>query len=207
MNLIEEVKKNRIIPVLVLNEVTRAQRIGEILVENKLPIVELTLRTEKAFDILEVLAGISGLTVGVGSVQTTTQLVRAREIGASFAVSAGLSLHVAAQAKKLKLDYLPGVSTPTEILMALDAGIQTVKWFPAEALGGIPTLQAVSAPFPNVSFVPTGGITFESSKDYLVLKAVLGVGGSWMFAKTDDDTEFYSALEKSVRRISPEVFE
>lgn len=199
---IELVKSYGIVPVLVLEKEQRAKRIGELLVENNLPIVELTLRTSSAFRSLQELAENNRLCVGVGSVQTVDQLKKAHSLGAKFAVSAGFNEKLVAAAVDLGLDYLPGVATPTEILRAIDIGIEVVKWFPAESLGGIKTLNAISAPFPNVQFVPTGGITRVSRFEYLALDAVIGVGGSWMFSKSERDDEFFKELRESLTEIS-----
>lgn len=200
--LIELVKAYGIVPVLVLEEEQRARRIGELLVENNLPIVELTLRTSSAFRSLQELAKNNRLCVGVGSVQSVDQLKKAHSLGAQFAVSAGFNNKLVATAADLGMDYLPGVATPTEILSAVDNGIEVVKWFPAEALGGIKTLNAISAPFPNVKFVPTGGITRVSRFEYLALDAVIGIGGSWMFSKSQQDNEYFNDLRESLTEIS-----
>ncbi len=196
--ILELIEMYRVVPVLVLHDQSRAKAIGKLLVKHKLPIVELTLRTQSAFESLSELVKIEGLCVGVGSVQTTDQLILARSLGASFAVSAGISERLVSKALELDFDYLPGVSTPSEILGGINQGQRVLKWFPATALGGVKTLEAVSAPFPNMKFVPTGGITKENRHDYLALDTVLGVGGSWMFSKSDSDVEFFEKLEESL---------
>jgi len=186
------IENYRVVPVLVLHDQSRAERIGKLLVEHKLPIVELTLRTQSAFE---------SLCVGVGSVQTVDQLIEARSLGASFAVSAGISERLVSKALEFEFDYLPGVSTPSEILEGIHQDQKALKWFPATALGGVKTLEALSAPFPNMRFIPTGGITKESRLEYLALDSVLGVGGSWMFSKSDSDQEFFEKLEESLIEI------
>lgn len=195
------IEKYRVVPVLVLHDQSRAERIGKLLVEHKLPIVELTLRTQSAFESLSELVKIEGLCVGVGSVQTVHQLIESRSLGASFAVSAGISERLVSKALELEFDYLPGVSTPSEILEGIHQDQKALKWFPATALGGVKTLEALSAPFPNMRFVPTGGITKESRHEYLALDSVLGVGGSWMFSKSDSDQDFFDKLEESLIEI------
>lgn len=206
MTLVDVIERYRIVPVLVLNKSEWAEKIGHLLVELELPLVELTLRTSSAFESLEELVKIDGLKVGVGSVQTGDQMERAKQIGASFAVSAGINELLLSKALELGLDYLPGVSTPSEILTAIEFGQQTVKWFPASALGGPATLKAISAPFPNVRFVPTGGIARSNLQDYLALDSVLGVGGSWMFAKTEMEELFFVKLREALTEIKNESF-
>jgi len=199
--LVDAVKRFRVVPVLVLNNSDWAEKIGQSLVEHDLPIVELTLRTPSAFDSLKKLVTIDRLKVGVGSVQTVDQMEKAQALGASFAVSAGINVKLLSKAKELRFDYLPGVSTPSEILSAIEYGLETLKWFPAGALGGPETLKAISAPFPNITFVPTGGITPKNMKEYLALDSVLGVGGSWMFSKSDSEEEYLAKLKEALVEI------
>lgn len=199
--LVDLVSTYRVIPVLVLNDSNWAERIGRMLVDHELPLVELTLRTPNAFHSLKKLTKVDGLEVGVGSVQTINQLEEALAIGASFAVSAGINETLLSKALELGIDYLPGVATPSEILTAIEFEIQTVKWFPAGAMGGSATLKAVAAPFPNMKFVPTGGITQNNLGEFLEIKSVLGVGGSWMFQKTDNEDLFFSTLREALTEI------
>ena len=110
-------------------------------------------------------------------------LKKAIDVGARFAVSAGFSPTVAVEAEKQGIPYFPGVSTPTEMLQAINAGISTLKFFPAETLGGVAALKAMSAPFPGINFMPTGGISAANAKEYLSLPSVVAVGGSWMVAQ------------------------
>jgi len=199
--LVDEVKRFRVVPVLVLNNSDWAEKIGQSLVEHDLPLVELTLRTPSAFDSLKKFVTIDRLKVGVGSVQTVDQMEKAQALGASFAVSAGINEKLLLKAKELGFDYLPGVSTPSEILSAIEYGLETLKWFPAGALGGPETLKAISAPFPNITFVPTGGITPKNMKEYLALDSVLGVGGSWMFSKSESEEEYFAKLKEALVEI------
>jgi 2-dehydro-3-deoxyphosphogluconate aldolase/(4S)-4-hydroxy-2-oxoglutarate aldolase len=115
--------------------------------------------------------------------RTGEDLKKAIDVGARFAVSAGFSPTVAVEAEKHGIPYFPGVSTPTEMLQAINAGISTLKFFPAETLGGVAALKAMSAPFPGINFMPTGGISAANAKEYLSLPSVVAVGGSWMVAQ------------------------
>ena len=132
--------------------------------------------------------------MGVGSLRTGEDLKKAIDVGAKFAVSAGFSQSVAIEANKQGIPYFPGVSTPTEMLQAINEGITTLKFFPAETLGGVNALKAMSAPFPGISFMPTGGITAANAKEYLQLSPVVAVGGSWMVAQKLIDTGDFEAI-------------
>ncbi|MBB2940671.1 2-dehydro-3-deoxyphosphogluconate aldolase/(4S)-4-hydroxy-2-oxoglutarate aldolase [Actinoplanes lutulentus] len=172
----------RVIPVVVLHDPASADDLGAALVAGGLPIAEVTFRTEGAATVLRRLAQRGDLTVGAGTVIKAAQVDQAYEAGARFVVSPGLSAEVVRRCQALHLPVIPGVSTATEIIAALDLGLDTVKFFPAEASGGLPTVKALAAAFPQVRFVPTGGITAQSARSYLDHPAVAAVGGSWMVA-------------------------
>lgn len=173
---------HRIVPVVVLDDAARAGDLGAAMVAGGLPVAEVTFRTPEALAALRVLAERDDLLVGAGTVITAAQVDLAHEAGARFVVSPGLSAAVVRRCQELDLAVLPGVSTASEIIAALDLGLDTVKLFPAEACGGLATVGALSAAFPQVRFVPTGGITAQSAPSYLAHRAVAAVGGSWMVA-------------------------
>lgn len=174
--------KHRVIPVVVLDDPVRAVELAAALVDGGLPVAEVTFRTPGAAAVLRSMASRSELLVGAGTVITAEQVDRAHEAGAAFVVSPGLSEAVVRRCQALGLPVVPGVSTASEIIRALDLGLDTVKLFPAEACGGLGTVKALSAAFPQVSFVPTGGITESNAAAYLAHPAVAAVGGSWMVA-------------------------
>lgn len=173
---------HRIVPVVVLDDVARADDLGAALVAGGLPVAEVTFRTPDAAAVLRRLAQRGDLVVGAGTVLTTDQVDLAHEAGAGFVVSPGLSSEVVHRCQELGLPVVPGVSSATEIMHALRLGLDTVKFFPAEASGGLGMVKALSAAFPQVRFVPTGGITAASAPAYLAHPAVVAVGGSWMVA-------------------------
>ena len=173
---------HRVVPVVVLDDPARADDLGAALVAGGLPVAEVTFRTPDAGAVLERLARRGDLVVGAGTVITPAQVDQAHAAGARFVVSPGLSEAVVRRCQALGLAVLPGVSTATEIIAALDLGVETVKFFPAEACGGLGTVKALAAAFPQVRFVPTGGITAASAPAYLAHPAVAAVGGSWMVA-------------------------
>lgn len=172
------------------------------LVESRLAIVEVTLRTKASWDALENMRQVAGLTLGVGSVSSTADLDRAKELGVDFAVSAGIRSDLVEKASELGIPYVPGVSTPSEILLGVGLGLTTVKWFPAETLGGISALKALAAPFPHISFIPTGGINQDNGKLYLAESFVRSIGGSWMFPKSALADRNLKVISKMAREAS-----
>jgi len=190
---------HRVIPVLVLNEPKKAKEIGNALVESGLPLVEVTLRTDSAWQAIEIFKGIPGLSVGVGSVTKPEQLTQAAALELDFAVSPGMDLELVDAALYLGLPYLPGVATPSEMMQGLQRGLTHLKFFPAETLGGIKAIQAMSAPFPSLSFIPTGGISEENAGEYLAQANVPAVGGSWMVSKKRISESDFEGLRSDIR--------
>ncbi|MBU2663722.1 bifunctional 4-hydroxy-2-oxoglutarate aldolase/2-dehydro-3-deoxy-phosphogluconate aldolase [Actinoplanes bogorensis] len=182
MSVADVLRGHRVVPVVVLDDPGAADDLGAALVAGGLPVAEATFRTPQAAAVLRRLAQRSDLVVGAGTVLTTRQVDQAYEAGARFVVSPGLSAEVVRRCQTLGLPVIPGVSTATEIMAALDLGLDTVKFFPAEASGGLPTVKALAAAFPQVRFVPTGGITAQSAPIYLGHPSVAAIGASWMVA-------------------------
>ncbi len=173
---------DRLLPVIILPDADQAEPLAAAIAAGGLHSLEVTLRTPSALDSIKRLAASSDLVVGAGTVLTPEQAERAVEAGARYVVCPGFSAAVVGRCRELGVPVFPGVATPTEIQMALEAGLTTVKFFPAEQLGGAPMVKALSAPFPGVRFVPTGGVTTANLAAYLALPAVLAVGGTWMVA-------------------------
>jgi 2-dehydro-3-deoxyphosphogluconate aldolase / (4S)-4-hydroxy-2-oxoglutarate aldolase len=173
---------DRIVPVAVLERAADAAPLGDALREGGLHTVEVTLRTDAAVEAIAALAGRADLLVGAGTVCTAAQVDRALGAGARFVVSPGFSAAVVARCAEAGVPCLPGVATASEVTAALDAGVDTVKLFPAEQLGGPAMVRALAGPFRGVRFVPTGGVTADNLRSYLDVPAVLAVGGSWMVA-------------------------
>jgi 2-dehydro-3-deoxyphosphogluconate aldolase/(4S)-4-hydroxy-2-oxoglutarate aldolase len=167
-------------PVVVLEDQAAAPALGEALKAGGLPIAEVTFRTEAAADALQILAEDDDLLVGAGTVVTPAQVDRAAAAGARFIVSPGLSPAVVRRAQALGLPAWPGVATPSDVMAALDLGLQTVKLFPAGLLGGVQAVRALAGPFPDLRLIPTGGIGPADLAGYLGLRSVVAVGGSWM---------------------------
>jgi 2-dehydro-3-deoxyphosphogluconate aldolase/(4S)-4-hydroxy-2-oxoglutarate aldolase len=179
---LDRVLARRLIPVIVIDDARHAVPLAEALVAGGLPVAEVTYRTPAADRAIRAMASNSKLLVGAGTVTRAEQVDRAVASGARFVVSPGFSADVISRCTDLGVPVLPGVSTPTDVMRALETGIETVKFFPAEAMGGVATVRALAAPFPDVRFVPTGGVNPGTMADYLRLDVVAAVGGSWMVA-------------------------
>jgi 2-dehydro-3-deoxyphosphogluconate aldolase/(4S)-4-hydroxy-2-oxoglutarate aldolase len=170
----------RVVPVVVIQRAADAEPLAQALVAGGLPCAEVTFRTAAAAEAIAAMAAVDGMLVGAGTVTRAELVGQAVEAGARFIVSPGFSARVVAASRDAGVPGVTGAATATEIQMALDEGLDTVKLFPAEAVGGLATLRALSAPFPGVRFVPTGGITQDNAAGYLANPAVAAIGGSWM---------------------------
>jgi 2-dehydro-3-deoxyphosphogluconate aldolase/(4S)-4-hydroxy-2-oxoglutarate aldolase len=172
-----------IVPVVRLEDPAHSDRLAEALMAGGLPCAEITYRTAAAGEgIRRMCARSPEMLVGAGTVVTPDQAKQAVEAGARFIVSPGFDRRVVEWCLGHEVPVMPGVATPTEILMALESGLNVLKFFPAEALGGKEMLEALSAAFVGVEFVPTGGITAANAAAYLRLPSVFAVGGSWLVA-------------------------
>ncbi len=171
----------RLIPVVVIKELSETDRILSSLKKSGINTAEITFRTPCAAEAIEyAVKSYPDMSIGAGTVINYEQCIRAIEAGAEFIVSPGLSEPVAALCREKNITYFPGCVTPTEIMRALELGITTVKFFPADIYGGIKAIKALSAPFPQVNFIPTGGIDRSNLDEYLALKNVAAVGGSFL---------------------------
>ena len=170
----------RVLPVLTVRRVSTAAPLADALAAGGARCAEVTFRTPEAEQVLKEMAAHGGLAVGAGTVLTPEQAERAVAAGARFVVSPGFDEEVVAKCRELGVPVVPGIATATELMRALKAGLDTVKFFPAEPLGGLRMPRALAAPFPGVRFVPTGGIDASHLAAYLAHPAVLAVGGSWM---------------------------
>lgn len=185
-----------VIPVLVIEDVAHARPIAEALVRGGLPVLEVTLRTASALDVIREMKQVPGAVVGAGTVLNEHALDDALTAGSAFIVSPGLTDSLAKAAIAAKVPFLPGTATSSDIMRGLDLGLDRFKFFPAEANGGIPALKAIAGPFGMVRFCPTGGITAQTAPDWLALDAVLCCGGSWMIPKGAPDL---AAIEAAAR--------
>ena len=177
-----------VIPTLVVDDVSQAQPIAEALVAGGLPVLEVTLRTPAALEVVAEMAKVEGALVGAGAVLNAGQLHGAIAAGARFIVSPGLTKPLARAATDRNIPFLPGIATAGDIMRGLDLGLDRFKFFPAEAAGGISALKSLAAPFHRCRFCPTGGITAATAADWLALDAVACVGGSWLVPAGPIDT-------------------
>ena len=169
-----------VIPVVTIDDVNKAGHLAAALISGGLPCAEITFRTAVATQVIKKLSSRGDLIVGAGTVLNTEQAKHAIDSGASFIVSPCLSQKVVSYCMDSGIPVVPGVNTPTEIGMAVEMGLSILKFFPAEALGGLTTLNAVSAPFNRVQFIPSGGIGPKNLVEYLRHSKVIACGGSWM---------------------------
>jgi 2-dehydro-3-deoxyphosphogluconate aldolase/(4S)-4-hydroxy-2-oxoglutarate aldolase len=174
----------KIIPVITIEKVEASIDIADALIEAGLPCAEITLRTNGALKAIKEMAlNRKGVLLGAGSVLKVDQVKAACDMGAGFIVSPGFSAKVVEYCLNNNITVIPGTSNPTDIGMALDYDLTVVKFFPAESYGGAGALRAMSAPYPMMRFIPTGGINRKNIMDYLALPSVIAVGGSWMVEK------------------------
>jgi 2-dehydro-3-deoxyphosphogluconate aldolase / (4S)-4-hydroxy-2-oxoglutarate aldolase len=185
-----------VIPVLVIEDVAHALPIARALVAGGLRVLEVTLRTAAALDVIREMKAVPGAIVGAGTVLNEADLRASIDAGAEFIVSPGLTEPLGKAAIASGIPFLPGTANAGDIMRGLDLGLTHFKFFPAEANGGIPALKSIAAPFGGVQFCPTGGITLATAPDWLALDPVLCVGGSWVVGKGVPDE---AAIEAAAR--------
>lgn len=179
--LLNKIKEKKLVPVVKLDRTEDAKPLCEALCQGGLPVAEITFRTSAAEESIRIAAKeFPDMMVGAGTVINVEQAKRAVDAGASFLVSPGISREVTEWAVKNHICIFPGTCTPSEIMMALEYELPVVKFFPASQYGGLDTIKALSAPFPGISFMPTGGIGTHNVKEYLAFERVAACGGSWM---------------------------
>lgn len=178
------IKQHRVVPVVVVDSPDAALRVCEALLEGGLPVAEITFRTAAAVEsIRAVTKQMPEILVGAGTVLSVSQAEAAVDAGASFIVSPGFSPTLVSHCLARQISVMPGCCTPTDLTMAVEHGLETVKFFPAETAGGLPALEAMAAPFTQLRFVPLGGIDASNMRSYLAFPKVAACGGSWMVHK------------------------
>ncbi|GAA7556357.1 bifunctional 4-hydroxy-2-oxoglutarate aldolase/2-dehydro-3-deoxy-phosphogluconate aldolase [Helicobacter pylori] len=182
--IIEVLQISPIVPVVVVENVWDAVPLAQSLIEGGIPIIEVTLRSSCALEAIELIAkNVPKMRVGAGTILNPTQLEQAQNRGAEFLISPGLTIELLEYAKKKDMPLIPGVSSSSEVMQALELGYSALKFFPAEYCGGVKLLNAFNGPFKGVKFCPTGGISADNMRSYLNLENVLCVGGSWLTPK------------------------
>ncbi len=181
---IEVLQISPIVPVVVIEDLNDAVPLVQSLIEGGIPIIEVTLRSSCALEAIELIAkNVPKMCVGAGTILNPTQLEQAQNRGAEFLISPGLTIKLLEHAKKKDMPLIPGVSSSSEVMQALELGYNALKFFPAEYCGGVKLLNAFNGPFKGVKFCPTGGISADNMRSYLNLENVLCVGGSWLTPK------------------------
>ncbi|WP_434671682.1 bifunctional 4-hydroxy-2-oxoglutarate aldolase/2-dehydro-3-deoxy-phosphogluconate aldolase [Helicobacter pylori] len=182
--IIEILQISPIVPVVVIEDIKDAVPLAQSLIEGGIHIIEVTLRSSCALEAIEFIAkNVPKMRVGAGTILNPTQLEQAQNRGAEFLISPGLTIKLLEYAKKKDMPLIPGVSSSSEVMQALELGYSALKFFPAEYCGGVKLLNAFNGPFKGVKFCPTGGISADNMRSYLNLENVLCVGGSWLTPK------------------------
>ena len=183
-DIVKQIEDLKVVPVIAIENVDHAEPLADALTAGGIPCAEITLRTEAGRDAIKLLAKRSDFLVGAGTVHNAIEAEAVIDAGAKFVVAPGFNPKTVAKCIEKNVPIFPGISSPTDLEQALEFGLEIVKFFPAEAMGGVKTLKAFHGPYHNVRFMPTGGVSMDNLRDYLSLPYVIGCGGSWM-AKSD----------------------
>ena len=209
MSLYKIIENSGVIPVVVLEDAANAVPLAKALLAGGINICEITFRTAAAEEsIRQIALNVPDMIVGAGTVITKEQAKAATDAGAKFIVSPGSDLEVIRYAKELGVYMLPGAVTPTEVMQLIKEDVKVIKFFPAENYGGLKTIKALSAPFPNIKFVPTGGVSLSNLTAYLEFDKIAAVGGSWLCTKdliTNGKWDEITKLSKEAMDISRTV--
>lgn len=209
-NIMVQIEKTGVIPVVVINDVEDAEPLAQALCEGGLPCAEVTFRTAAAEESIRKMTDIyPNMLIGAGTVLTTEQVDRAVVAGAKFIVSPGFDPEVVDYCILKQIPVFPGCITPSEVAQAVKRGLKVVKFFPAVQFGGVSTIQALTAPYVGLKFMPTGGVNAKNLADYLQCKSIIACGGSWMvksdlikageFEKIKDMTKEAVSLVNEIR--------
>ena len=209
-NIMVQIEKTGVIPVVVINDVEDAEPLAQALCEGGLPCAEVTVRTAAAEESIRKMTDIyPNMLIGAGTVLTTEQVDRAVVAGAKFIVSPGFDPEVVDYCILKQIPVFPGCITPSEVAQAVKRGLKVVKFFPAAQFGGVSTIQALAAPYVGLKFMPTGGVNAKNLADYLQCKSIIACGGSWMvksdlikageFEKIKDMTKEAVSLVNEIR--------
>ena len=183
-DIVKQIEDIKVVPVIAIQDLADAEPLADALAAGGIPCAEITLRTDAGLAAIELLAKRSDFLVGAGTVHNADQAQAVIDAGAKFVVAPGFNAKTVSKCIEQKVPVFPGTSSPTDLEQALEFGLDIVKFFPAEAMGGVKTLKAFHGPYHTLRFMPTGGVSMANLKDYLSLPYVIGCGGSWM-AKGD----------------------
>lgn len=178
--ILKQFEKMRVVPVVAIQNAEDSMQLAGALTESGLPCVEITFRTAAAIDAMRIIAQRGDILVGAGTVLKVDQVKAAVDVGARFMVAPGFNPKVVEYCVENHITITPGICTPSDIEAALDFGLEVLKFFPAEAFGGLKTLKAMSGPYTTVKFIPTGGISPDNLLEYLQFPKVIACGGTWI---------------------------
>lgn len=182
--MLSKISELKIVPVVKLDRASDAANLANALIAGGLPVAEVTFRTDAAEESIRIMSQIPGMLVGAGTITSIEQAERAIAAGAKFFVTPGFSRKITEFALSKNMPIFPGVCTPSEIMSIIEYGLPVAKFFPAEQYGGVATIKALLGPFPNMKFMPTGGVSAKNIMDYLAVKQIIACGGSWMVKDT-----------------------
>ena len=203
----QKIGELKVLPVIAIEKVEHALPLADAMIEGGLPVAEITFRTEAAADVIQAMKkNRPDLLVGAGTILTVENLKRAIDCGAEFGVAPGFNPDVVEAANKMGFPISPGIMTPSDIEGAMKLGIKILKFFPAEAAGGIKMLKSLAAPYAHlgVKFIPTGGVTIDNLAEYLRVPQVLAVGGTWVARKDDiNQGNFHKIIDncKAIQKV------
>jgi len=195
-----------IVPVLVIKNVEDALPIAKALLAAGVKVLEVTLRTPAALDVIKIIAKeLPEAMVGAGTVTNREMLQRCQEAGAKFAISPGLTKDLLQAGNEGNIALIPGISSISEMMDAIDYGYDHLKFFPAEASGGVKAIQSIGGPFPDIRFCPTGGININNVRDYLALNNIACCGGSWLVTDEIVENKNWSAITDLAKQVLTHV--
>ncbi|MGL6312849.1 bifunctional 4-hydroxy-2-oxoglutarate aldolase/2-dehydro-3-deoxy-phosphogluconate aldolase [Vibrio sp. WXL103] len=197
---VEQLAAIKVIPVIALDRAEDIIPLGKALAENGLPAAEITFRSDAAVEAIRLLREAQpDMLIGAGTVLNKEQAIAAKEAGATFVVSPGFNPNTVRACQELGIDIVPGVNNPSAVEAALEMGLTTLKFFPAEASGGLPMLKSLLAPYTQIKVMPTGGINTNNIKDYLTQDRVVACGGTWMVDKKLIDSGNWQEIGRLAR--------
>jgi len=200
----EQLGKFKVVPVIAIDKVEDALPLADALIEGGLPLAEITFRTAAAADVISTLnQHRPQLVIGAGTILTVDQLHRAADCGATFGVAPGFNPTIVEEANKIGFPFSPGIMTPSDIEGALSLGVKVLKFFPAEAAGGVKLLKSLAAPYSHlgIKFIPTGGLNVNNMNDYLALPQVLAIGGTWVAKKDVISEQNWAQIANNGREV------
>jgi 2-dehydro-3-deoxyphosphogluconate aldolase/(4S)-4-hydroxy-2-oxoglutarate aldolase len=189
-----------VIPVITIEDAKQAVPLARALVAGGLRVIEITLRTAAAIDAARaIIAEVPDAIVGIGTVLAPADYERVAKIGAAFAISPGQSVELLQAASEGELPFVPGIQTASDLIACVTRGYELVKFFPAVPAGGLPAIDALAGPYPNVRFCPTGGISLSNAAQWLAHKKVVAIGGSWIAPAADIKAGAWAVIEERAR--------